>query len=310
MYVMLRIWFKPNIRKLCNLCTFFILFYFLDNYDLVTQKLCHSTTKNVFFSHCRSLSSLRGNPHARSTTESECKELLRVVRVFLLYRFVSRDPYIPHWCTGPSLYISFCSAKYLADSYSLKRNKRTTTVLFFSFCFFIYFFSFFLFVSQERIAHATPRMFLLPFGLLLHSALPFAPFELTELPRLFFLREPLPTLRRTLFFFLVPLSYSLFFARYLLGRFFRAFFLSFSIFLFLHFRIQSRGIMQRITEKSKQAQQNSPESLRLWFCIFRASLTRASFSVPCICAISTSELLNRKMTTKFNGNKLVLLQSY
>jgi len=45
-----------------------------------------------------------------------------------------------------------------------------------------------------------------------------------------------------------------------LSRFFRSVFLSFPLFLLLYLGTQSRGIMQHITEKSKQARRNSPGS--------------------------------------------------
>ena len=118
-----------------------------------------------------------------------------------------------------------------ADSYSLERNKRWPS------------FSRSLHLPpsvRKRGAQLTEE---LPLGLLLHSTRLLAT---DELPGLFFLREPLPV--RTLFFFLVPRPHPP-------RSSFLPFFLSFLSFPFL---VVARpdldhGIMQRITEKSKQA---------------------------------------------------------
>lgn len=81
----------------------------------------------------------------------------------------------------------------------------------------------------------------LPLGLLLHSTRLLAT---DELPGLFFLREPLPA--RTLFFFLVPRPRPP-------RSSFLPFFLPFFSFLVVARPDPDHGIMQRITEKSKQA---------------------------------------------------------
>lgn len=114
-----------------------------------------------------------------------------------------------------------------ADSYSLERNKRWP-----SFFLNLLFLPFSLLRREEQLAEE------LPLGLLLHSTrLP----ATDELPGLFFLREPLPA--RTLFFFLVPRP-----------RQFRSSFLSFFPSLSCCCSTgPGHGIMQRITEKSKQA---------------------------------------------------------
>lgn len=84
-----------------------------------------------------------------------------------------------------------------------------------------------------------------------------------ELPGAFLFTRATSCSPRTLFFFLVPPSPSVH------GPlppppapswFFRSFFLSFPLFLLLHPGTRSRGIMQHITEKSKQARRNSPGS--------------------------------------------------
>lgn len=111
-------------------------------------------------------------------------------------------------------------------------------------------------VSRKRIA--APRK-LLPLGLLLHSAL-FAPVaSRTPLPGLFFLREPTSCSPRENFVFLscpLPSPCPPFPAHHrpMCSRFF----LSFPLFGRSTPGPSHREIMQRITEKSKQARRNLP----------------------------------------------------
>lgn len=128
--------------------------------------------------------------------------------------------------TEHPLYFILPRREIPADSYSLERNKRWPS---------------FSHGREEQLGEE------LPLGLLLHSA---RSSPRTSYRGLFFLREPLPA--RTLFFFLVPrLPPSA-------GRFFLSFFLSLSCCCCPGRGPpprppRGRGIMQRITEKSKQA---------------------------------------------------------
>lgn len=165
---------------------------------------------------------------------------------------VSCGPYTSHGAPVRTLYTLFCLCEIPADSYSLERNKRyllpsslTSPLLLSLFLF--------LSVARKRIARAASGK-LLPLGLLLHSAL----FARGRATGAFLFTRATSCSPRTLFFFLVspsPCISPLALLPQLLS--------SFSpLFLLLYPGTRSRGIMQHITEKSKQARRNSPGSDR------------------------------------------------
>lgn len=151
-------------------------------------------------------------------------------------------------CTGArrTLYTLFCLREIPADSYSLERNKR-------------YLFPSSLFFSVSLS---------LSFGLAEENR----PRGSGEVPATW-PTTPLRSLRSRTSYqgFSFYASHFLLSANFVFlscpsltlhprspSRFFRSFFLSFPLFLLLHPGTRSRGIMQHITEKSKQARRNSP----------------------------------------------------
>lgn len=161
-------------------------------------------------------------------------------------------------CTGArTLYTLFCLREIPADSYSLERNKRYLSPSFLPFLRSLSR-SLSLGLAEESRACGSGEV---------PATWPTTPLRSlrsrTSYRGLFFLREPLPALRELCFSFSSlprPPSAVLFLLPPAPSRFFRSFFLSFPLFLLLHPGTRSRGIMQHITEKSKQARRNSPGS--------------------------------------------------
>lgn len=193
----------------------------------------------------------------------------------LLLHRVSCSPCIPHGAPVHNPFILyFAAAKCPADSYSLKRNKRylnsssplspSLSLSPFSPCSAPPSLSLFLLISEESRARGCEEV---------PATWPTTPLRSSlrsladELPGLFFLREPLPALSLSFSFANFVFLSCLFLhlprppSRSLRSRFFPyPFFLSFSPFLVAPIPEPSHGIMQHITEKSKQARRNSPGS--------------------------------------------------